>query len=721
MNTEKKPSPDAAELRRRAEESFREKAAQSPDPIESLSPEETRRTLHELRVHQIELEMQNEELHRAQAELDASRARYFDLYDMAPVGYCTLSERGLILEVNLTAVTLLGVARRAQVNQPLSRFILPEDQDLYYRHINRLLETGEAQECELQMLKQDGTPFWAQLAAAAARDTDGKPVSRIVLSDITERKLQEEELRLTRAVLQAAMDQSPVGIAIADAPGGALRYVNDAGLLIRGGDRQSLVDGVGIDRYVSSWMLLDFEGTPLQTDEVPLARAIQYGETCRRELIIRRAVGDDRMVISSASPITNSRGKVVAAIAVFMDITESKQAEREREKLELQNRQHQKAESLGRMASAIAHHFNNQLQAVMMNLEMALNDLPRHTSSSEKLAEAMQSTRKAAEVSSLMLTYLGQTVAKCEPLDLTATCRQCLSLLQAAMPKNVVLETDLPAKGPAIHSNANQVQQILTSLITNAWEACTDGSALIRLSLKAVAATDIPAADCFPVGWQPKDTVHACLEVADTGCGIAVKDIEKLFDPFYSTKPVGRGLGLSAVLGIVRTHGGAIAVESERGRGSIFRIFLPVCEDVLNQKPVLPAQAPRMKGDGIAVLVVDDDAGIRNVVAASLAHQGFTVFTAQDGVEAVELFRQRQDQIRLVLCDLSMPRMDGWQTLSALRQLAPGIPVILCSGYSQAHAMQGDHPELPQAFLCKPFEREALSRTIFKVLSGKAQ
>jgi len=192
----------AVALRRRAEGIARGKAFRIPEDMESLSVEAARQMLHELRVHQIELEMQNEELRRAQAELDAAQARYFNLYDLAPMGYCTLSDQGRILEVNLTAATLLGVAKSALVKQPIFRFILPEDQDIYYQHRKQLFEThstssgqaGEPQACELRMVKSDGTAFWAHLAATAAQDADGAPVCRVVLIDITARKRAEEQL-----------------------------------------------------------------------------------------------------------------------------------------------------------------------------------------------------------------------------------------------------------------------------------------------------------------------------------------------------------------------------------------------------------------------------------------------------------------------------------------------------------------------------------------------
>ncbi len=196
----------AVALRRRAEEIARGKAFRIPENMESLSIEATRQMLHELRVHQIELEMQNEELRRVQEELNAARARYFNLYDLAPVGYCTLSEKGLILEANLTAATLLGVARGALVKQPLTRFILHEDQDIYYRHRKLLFETGAPQVYELRLVKKDGAQVWAHIQATAAQDGESRRVCRVVLSDITDRKQAEEKLKDTLESLRKAVN-----------------------------------------------------------------------------------------------------------------------------------------------------------------------------------------------------------------------------------------------------------------------------------------------------------------------------------------------------------------------------------------------------------------------------------------------------------------------------------------------------------------------------------
>ena len=438
------------------------------------------------------------------------------------------------------------------------------------------------------------------------------------------------------------------------------------------------------------------------------------------ELSFMRKDGS-RVAVFSSHTVLQSLGHAPELFCLNVDLTERKQVEKEKAELEAQNRQLQKAESLGRMAGAIAHHFNNMLAVSIGNLELAVMDLPPGSDVLKNLVQAMEASRKAAEVSSLMLTYLGQTPGKHEPLDLSDICHLGMSMLRAVIPNKVIVETELPSPGPTIRANANQMHQVLTNLITNVWESIGDNGGTIRLIIKTVSSADITASHCFPIDYQPQSIPYACMEVTDTGCGISDKDIEKIFDPFFTTKFTGRGMGLPVVLGIVRAHNGAVSVESKPGRGSVFRIFLPVSteEIPLQQEKIVPVQksAGSLKGGG-TVLLIEDEEQVREMAGIMLSRLGYTVLEAKDGVEAMEIFQQHQDEIRCVLSDLTMPRMDGWETLVALRKLSHDIPVILSSGYDEARVMAGEHPERPNAFIGKPYQLKGLGDMIRRVLSA---
>jgi CheY-like chemotaxis protein len=283
----------------------------------------------------------------------------------------------------------------------------------------------------------------------------------------------------------------------------------------------------------------------------------------------------------------------------------------------------------------------------------------------------------------------------------------------------VVLKTDLPKPGPAVNGNPNQLQLLFTNLVTNAWEATGDLESTIHLSVTTVPASEIPAVHRFPVGWKPRADPYACLEVADTGCGIEDQEIDKIFDPFFTTKFTGRGLGLPVVLGILHAHSGGLALTTRvgHGSGSTFRVYLPVSIEEV---------APRVETAGIddaeqtpwagTVLLAEDEETLRWAAKATLARLGFTVLDVKDGIEAIDMFRRHRDDIRLVLCDLTMPLMGGWETLAALRRLSPRLPVILTSGYDEAHVMAEDRDERPQAFLAKPYGLDELRHAIRRAL-----
>ncbi len=435
----------------------------------------------------------------------------------------------------------------------------------------------------------------------------------------------------------------------------------------------------------------------------------------------RRKDGEIRLLAWWCKALVDDQGTVTGVLSTARDITERKRAEEESAKLEARNRHLQKVESLGRMAGAIAHTFNNHLYVVTGSLELVLDDLPGDAEIRENLLQSMMAAQKAADVSRQMLTYLGQTSGEHDPIDLSKVCRQSLSLLEAAIPKGLILNVDFPDSGPVIRSNADQIQQILTHLITNAWESISNNQGSIGLTVRMVAHGDIPPSKRFPMDWQPQPVPHACLEVSDTGCGISNKDFEKLFDPFFTTKFPGRGMGLPVVKGIVKAQGGCITVDSEPGSGSVFRVYLPISTEKiplpLEQEKPAAALVQKLETGG-TVLLIEDEAMVRNTAKIMLTRLGYTVIEAQDGIEAMEIFQQRRNEICCVLSDLTMPGMGGWETLTALRRMRADVPVILASGHDRDVVMAGNHPDLPQAFLYKPYSKAMLKEALEKAMEA---
>jgi PAS domain S-box-containing protein len=341
--------------------------------------------------------------------------------------------------------------------------------------------------------------------------------------EVVERKQAEEALQQSEGRYRSILTASPDDITITDMQGRVLMF-SPAALPMFGYGPTDMGQGRPLTDFIVP------EDRPRAGAHIAeKLRGVITGPNEYRGL---RKDGSTFDIETNSEVIRDAAGAPTGMVFIVRDITARKRAVAEHEELELLNQQLQKSESLGRMAGAIAHHFNNQLHAVMMSLEQAMGALPRTGGAAESLAVAMQAARKASEVSSLMLTYLGQTAADREPLDLSAICARSLSLLQAVMPTGIDLQSDLPSPGPTVRVNRNQLQQILTNLVTNAREATGAQGGVIRVTVRVVAAAEVSVRHRFPLDAHPRETAHACLEVRDEGCGILAQDFEKLFDPF---------------------------------------------------------------------------------------------------------------------------------------------------------------------------------------------
>lgn len=382
--------------------------------------------------------------------------------------------------------------------------------------------------------------------------------------------------------------------------------------------------------------------------------------------------------------------------------------------MQLQQRLQQvrKAESLGRMAGAIAHHFNNMLAVVIGNLELCLLDLPAESMLTPYVCEALGASERAAELSRSMLMYLGQDHGKIEPVGLSEICRGALD--QIWLPDTVEVELEIPEEGPVVRADRAHIRQILANLVANAQEAMAERAGKVEVAVKVIRPSDIGEQTFYPPEWERKDASYGCISVADSGAGMDTEMMDKVFDPFFTTKFTGRGLGLAMVLGIVKAYGGAVAVKSTPGRGSVFTVLLPLSSEEIPRKversgSVSPEERRK-------VLLVEDEPEVRKMTLGMLKHLGYETIEAGDGVEALEMFRQHQGDILCVLLDITMERMDGWQTLAALRAIRHDLRVILASGHDESEAMRGTRSERPDAFLQKPYRKNDLKAALASVL-----
>jgi two-component system, cell cycle sensor histidine kinase and response regulator CckA len=397
------------------------------------------------------------------------------------------------------------------------------------------------------------------------------------------------------------------------------------------------------------------------------------------------------------------------------EMEERRHAEEERRKLEAQVQHAQRLESLGILAGGIAHDFNNLLAGVMGYAGMAMDQVPASSNTRTCLEEVIRAARAAAELTQQMLAYSGRGKFVVEPVNLSRLTSELVRLMGTLITKKATLRLDLDPRLPLVRADAGQMRQVVLNLVTNASDALGESSGLIQIR---TATVELAPGQVVGLGGGPlAPGIYAEVEVVDTGCGMDREMQSRIFDPFFTTKFTGRGLGLAAVLGIVRSHGGSIQVESERGRGTRFRVLLPACAGAEASSPTASKADPEWRGEG-RVLVVDDEPAIRDLASQILSEAGFTVTTASDGDEAVRLFCEHSHEFRAVILDLTMPGMDGGEVYREMDRCRPGIPVVVCSGYGVQDMASRFAGNDPPAFLRKPYVPGELLAHIRDVLES---
>ncbi len=434
------------------------------------------------------------------------------------------------------------------------------------------------------------------------------------------------------------------------------------------------------------------------------------------EKSITDATGKTRILHTVKIPFTCANSDLPSILGVAIDVTDRKHSENEHRELTARVQHTQKLESLGVLAGGIAHDFNNYLVGILGHAGLALGKLSPDAPARRFVEAAEAAAKRAAGLANQMLAYSGKGNFVVSCVDLNALTEDLGSLLGASISKKAELRFDLAADLPPVEADASQIRQVAMNLITNASDALNDqdGVVTIRTGVKQI---DRAYLSKTYLDDKLAEGHYVFLEVRDTGCGMSEDTKSRMFDPFFTTKTSGRGLGMAALLGIVRGHKGAIRVTSEPGTGTTIRVLLPASECAEAPAPTVIETTDSWCGSGI-VLVVDDEPVAREVAQATLESADFEVLLAENGLDALEVVRRQGKDIVAVLLDLSMPQLDGAETSREMRRLCPGIKIILCTGYSEQTADELVTGRDVSGFLHKPYSPKALIDKLREIVTG---
>jgi PAS domain S-box-containing protein len=629
----------------------------------------------------------------AEAALAASEARWRTLVTQAPVVILLLEPDGMVITANRT---VSGRAVEEVIGRKAYEF-LPEAHWGAAERIRReVVGTGMPQRMEYPLDAPDGRRLWIDAQLAPVLDGGAVRSLILVLTDVT--PLRESEARWRSLVTQAPAVISQI------ARDGSVLFINRplAGRTVEEMIGRPVLDLVG--------------GEAAAIGRAKLAEAFETGERVRFDLSLPTPDGDRVHAQGILAPVVIG-GKVQSVISVVTDTTALVRAEAERRALEAKMQQAQKLESLGILAGGIAHDFNNLLTAVIGNADLALGELPPASAARESVEQIQKAALHAAELTRQMLAYAGRGRLSVQRLSIAEVVRDMSQLLGASVSKRHALIFDFAADLPAVEADPAQVRQIVMNLVINASEACGEREGAITVGT-AMLPPGVDVAGDVAIG-ELGPGAHVVVEVADSGAGMDAADLPRIFDPFFSTKFAGRGLGLAAVLGVVRRHGGALRVRSRPGAGSTFTVLLPALEGAGAPPPLGPGSEPPSDWRGAGtLLLVDDEEQVRRTASRMLQAMGFDVVVAGDGVEALARLAEGGGRIRAVLLDLTMPRMDGEETLRSIRATSPGLPVVLCSGYDVLER-EGRFADLEfSGFIQKPFRLAELQRSLRRALEA---
>jgi len=620
---------------------------------------------------------------------------------------------GKYVYVSPNCQSLLGTPPEAYVGDTVfgaltQERIHPDDlAAVNQKFIPRVASGGEAQ-VEYRYHHGDGSWRWFETRGRGYRTQGGELRVLLISRDVTERVRIHQELRVSEERYRVLTETTHDLVIELDAEGKIL-YVSPNSLETLGYAPSEMVGTLpfalihpdDVERLAESFLKRVASSAPRRAGTL---------------LRIRHRDGSWRWLEGGGVNYRTASGET-HVVAVVRDVTEQRRVQDERRRLEDWIRQAQKLESLGLMAGGIAHDFNNLLTPILGDASLALMDLPPDSSIRARLERIQKTAQRAAMLTHQLLDYAGRGSLVTEPLDLSLLVVELGELLEMTVAPKAKLYLRLPPDLPPIQADLNQISQVVMNLITNAAEAITAGRGRIDVASGVVSATRADLEQML-LGEELREGHYVFVEVTDTGSGMTPETRARIFDPFFTTKFTGRGLGLAAVLGIVRAHRGAIEIESATGQGTRFRVLFPACPRAERSAPAGPGPEPASAPLQGKLLVVDDDPGVLEVASETLARAGFEVLRARDGAAALAAFREQAGEIRAVLLDLNMPGASGEDTFDAIRRIRPDVKIILISGYSQERTTGRFADSEPVSFLQKPFLPSTLLERVRALLDA---
>lgn len=653
--------------------------------------------LHELQVHQIQLEMQNRELRETHQALEESRNRYADLYDFAPVGYASLNDQGLIQEINLTGAAMLGVERTRLTGKPFTSFVVKSDTGKFLHHIQRCKQGEGKMVTELSLEVKGRGLLDVQLLSVAVQDVEQNArLHRTAITDMTERKWAEEALRQSEERYRELFENANDIIYTMDLAGN-ITSLNRMGERITGYSRAEVLK-MNLSQIV----------TPEHRD---LARQMIEGRTGGEGAAAYQLeiVSKDRhrVMLEVSTRLVYQRGNPVGVQGIARDITE-------RKKLEDELRQLQKMDAVGKLAGGVAHDFNNIMTAVVGYADLTLLRLSKDDPLRSKVQEIKKAGERAAALTQQLLAFSRKQILQPKVLDLNTLISDSTKMLRPLIGEDIELVAVLdPALG-RVKADPGQIEQVIMNLALNARDAMPRGG---RLTIET--ANVVLDEECAHqhVSVQPGPCVM--LAVSDTGSGMDIEAQSHIFEPFFTTKQKGKGtgLGLSTVYGIVKQSGGNIWVYSELGKGTAFKIYLPRIEEAAEKVATRPSLGEIASGSE-TILLVEDEEMVRKLIGETLQMQGYQVLEAAGAGEALLISEKYEGPIHLMVTDVVMPLMSGRELAIKLGPIRPATKVIYMSGYTEDTVVHHGVLEPGVDFIQKPFSPDALARKVREVLEN---